>query len=315
MNNRLLKLVTAVCVLALLASGLSIFFGNFHIGLYYENAGQYAAGGAELDGTVKNLDIHWTDGAVNVLYHSEDTVQIAETAPKAISDDAALRWWLDGDTLRIQYAKSGFHSFRGLDKTLTLTLPEGIVLGDVAVDVTSGDVSLPDLRFDTADIDLTSGDLVFSQVGAASRVSLDSTSGDMRATLTDVEALVIRGTSGSIDVALDSAKEADVSTTSGSIRLSGGSAEKAGVGNTSGAIHVSLTAFSDLKIESTSGGITAALPSEPGFDAAISTTSGSFDSAIALEREGNHYACGDRSARLQIHTTSGNIRLEEAGDR
>ena len=73
-----------------------------------------------------------------------------------------------------------------------------------------------------------------------------------------------------------------------------------------------MDAFDALKLRSTSGNVTVLLPSTPGFDAEIDTTSGDFDSAIALKQEGKRYSCGDGSASLQINTTSGNIRLTES---
>ena len=312
-HSNILKLAAAACVAALLACGLLVFFRMVHVGLRYASADRYTAGSAELDGAVKHLDIHWIDGAVNVVYRAGDSVGISETAPRAIADDAALRWWLDGDTLRIQYAKSGFFSLRGLNKALTVALPEGMELGSVGIEATCGDVSVPDLRAEAADIALTSGDLALGQTGAAGDIRVSCTSGDIRAALDDVEALTIRGTSGNIDVSLGSAQAADITTTSGRVTLSGSRVEKGELGNTSGGISVDLAAFDDLRIRSTSGNVAAALPSDPGFTAEISTTSGKLDSAVALRREGGGYVCGDGGARLSIDTTSGDVRLAEAG--
>ena len=98
---------------------------------------------------------------------------------------------------------------------------------------------------------------------------------------------------------------------SGSITLDGGDARKTGIDCTSGRVNVSLASFGDLRIDLTSGDIAASLPSRPGFEAEISTTSGKVESDIALKQEGRRYSCGDASARLRIHTTSGNIHVTE----
>ena len=281
MKSNLLKLIAAVCVVALLVSGVMVLFKSVHIGLNYANAEKYTAGGAEIDGAVKNLDIDWVDGEVNIAYHAKGTVEIAETAPRAISEDEALRWWLDGDTLRIQYAKSGFSlrklfSFKSKSKTLTVTLPEGVELGDVGIDVTSGDLSI-------------------KQSGTTERMELKSTSGNIDAELSDVGDLI-------------------VDVTSGDIKVEGGTVTKASVDSTSGKINVNLTAFDDLKIKATSGNITAALPSNPGYRAEVDTTSGSFDYTVALTRDGKAYTCGDGSAHLKIDSTSGNVRLTDVNE-
>lgn len=309
-----LKLTAAVCVVALLACGLAILFKTFHIGLHYADAEKYAAGGATIDGAVKRLDIHWIDGAVNVAYHDRDAIELSETAKKALSEKERLRWWLDGDTLRVQYAQSGYFSFRGLDKALTLTLPEGIELEDVDIDVTSGDVTVGDLRADRVKVGLTSGDLSLRQSGSAELVEVSCTSGDVTAALGEVGKLTVRGTSGNIQATLDRAKEAVIATTSGNVSLAGGGADKVEIGNTSGGISVSLEAFDDLKIDSTSGNVVASLPSEPGYRADIDTASGSFDHTVALARDGDAYVCGDGSARVRIDTTSGNILLNAVGE-
>ncbi len=310
----ILKIAAAVCIVALLACAFTIFGKTFRIGNHYANAEQYTAGAATLDKPVKNLDVNWTDGRVTIAYHAKNTVEISETAKKEISGDAALRWWLDGDTLRIQYAKSGYFRLNGLNKELTLTLPEGIELDSVAIDATSADVTAPDLRADDIAVELTSGNLELAQLGKADRVKLDVTSGDIRAGLEDVKEVSAELTSGRIEIRqTGEADSVDISTTSGDVILACDAARSASVDTTSGKIDVSLSAFDALKIESTSGDVKAALPSEPGFKADIDTTSGSFDSAIPLTKEKSGYTCGDASASVEIDTTSGNIRLVEFG--
>ena len=314
MNETLLKITCAACVVALVVCGASILGKALPLSNRYDNAARYTAGGTELTAAVKNLDIHWTDGEVNLAYHPQATVEISETAPKAIPADAALRWWLDGDTLRIQYAKSGYRSLSGLEKALTVTLPEGIELERVAVDLTSGNVSAPDLRADDIRVDMTSGDLALRQSGASKRVALSSTSGDIRAEIPEVERMEISVTSGSIQAILGSADEVSVSTTSGRILLEGDASRKTRIETTSGMIDVALASFSDLRIDATSGDITAALPPEPGYRAEIDTTSGSVDFALPLSREGKSYTCGDGSASLKIDATSGSVRLKAFND-
>ena len=313
MIRALLKLACAVCAVAVIAFGVLTLGKAVHSGTHYDHAEKYTAGGATLKDAVKNLDINWVDGSVNIAYHPENTVEISEATKKAISGDDTLRWWLDGETLRIQYAKSGFAPLHGLNKALTVTLPEGLALGDLGIDGVSCDVNVPDLRADNALVDLTSGDLTLRQSGASQRVALSSTSGDISADLSEVGLLDISGTSSAIRATLGNAGEASVSTTSGKIALEADGVQKATIESTSGAIDVTLAAFDDLRIDTTSGNVTAALPSEPGYRADIDTTSGRFDSAVPLAREGSAYTCGDGSARLHIDTTSGNVRLVEFG--
>lgn len=306
-----LMLAAAACVVALLACGSWVLAQNIEEGVRYPDAEKYAVGGTTLNGKVKKLDIHWTAGAVAIAYHPQDTVVIDETAKDPIAAADALRWYMDGDTLRIQYAKSGFSKVRHPYKALTVTLPEGIELGSCVIDATSAKVDVPDLRAGEALVDVTSGDIDFNMTGGAKRVSLSTTSGAIRANSADVGALSVETTSGNVQAAFADADEVSVSVTSGDINLQGGSAKRTKIDSTSGRVDVALAAFDALTIDSTSGNVTATLPSKPGYQADIDTDGGRFDYAVPLTRQGGGYTCGDGSASLCISTTSGNILLKD----
>lgn len=311
MSRVLLKIAAAACIVALVACGVMTLGQTIMNGIRYPDADRYTAGPTSLNGAVKNLDIDWTEGFVSIAYHPQDTVEIAESAPKKISGDAALRWWLDGDTLRIRYAKSGFFTFFGLKKALTVTLPEGVVLESVGIDATSADVKAQALAAGDVRIDLTSGDIDLSQAGASERVRLSCSSGDIRAAMADAGSMRVSATSGEIRATLGTADELSVGTTSGNIAVEGKGARQGSLGSTSGKISVRLEAFDALQIQATSGDVTACLPSEPGYRAEVKTTSGDFDYTVALARDGGAYSCGDGSGSLRIHTTSGDVRLND----
>ena len=135
-----------------------------------------------------------------------------------------------------------------------------------------------------------------------------------RAEVGDVKRLSADVTSGEIHLALGRTDELSASTTSGDIDVRGDAAQKASLSSTSGKIGVSLAAFDALEIEATSGDITVALPAEPGYRADIHTTSGKFDYTVPLARDGDTYTCGDGSASLSIHVTSGDVRLTDIGE-
>ncbi|MBR6219266.1 MAG: DUF4097 family beta strand repeat protein [Clostridia bacterium] len=329
-KSMIMKLGAAVCVIALCVCCVSIGGHAFLGGFRYADAGKYTAGAAVIDGDVKKLDIHWTDGAVEFVERAGDGIELTETAQKPISGNAQLRWWLDGDTLRVQYAKNGFFSLTSLNKTLTVALPEGMALEDVRVDATSADVKAPGLTADAVAVGLTSGDLELELTGPADSVALSGTSGDLHATLQSAKTVSAGTTSGAIDLALAGAsdgvalsstsgdiraelgdvKALTAGSTSGAIRVTAGAAGQAALDSTSGDITAQFAAFDELKISATSGGVTAILPEEPGFTAHVDTTSGDFDSVIPLKRDGDTYACGDERAQLKIDTTSGDVRLE-----
>ena len=132
MNKSRILVVALIVVLLCLAGGsYSIFGGKVSIGLglaAFANTDKYTIGDTEITSAVENLDIDWTSGKVNIEYHAGSGVSVSEVANRATSEDEKLRWWLDGTTLRIKYSKPQLTIFNNLKKTLTVSLPEGIVL-------------------------------------------------------------------------------------------------------------------------------------------------------------------------------------------
>lgn len=330
-KSSIITIALIVC-LVLLAGGAFSFFGwnvGFGFGAY-ANAEKYRAGDTEITSPVENLEVVWTEGTVNIEFHSGSGVTISETAKKALTDDTRLHWWLDGTTLRIQYAKSGLRITGNLDKTLTVSLPEGLVLGTAVIRGTSADLNISALAAEDMTLASTSGDIRalvaakklkgsstsgnidLKQRGGSESVIVEATSGNVTASVEDAKDVRVSSTSGS--VALTQSGDADsvkADTTSGNISAENVKAGKAEFSSTSGDINVRLNAFHTLAVSSTSGAVTAALPANPGFACKVSTASGSFNSDLALVKNGNTYTCGDASGNAEIKTTSGNIRLLE----
>lgn len=327
-RNQKIKTAMAGCALIAAAALILALSGVFSGGAYsFADNGKYLSGETDITEPVRNLDVAWTAGKVTVVYQAGSTVSVRESCREALSEDRKLRWWLDGDTLRIRYMKSGLRLFDTPEKELTLMLPEGTALKEVNIGATSGNLEIPDLTAETLRLETTSGDI--SAGVKAETVRLGATSGDIRAEA-ETAHLEAETTSGSQDLTLKgSAETVKAGSTSGSIALRGEEARKIEAGSTSGNLIMDIrtlgeadlsttsggvtfqtAAFAQVKIGSTSGSVTAKLPSEPGFTAKIGTTSGSVDNSMALAKNGDSYTCGDGSGRLEIGTTSGNIRLD-----
>ena len=159
-KNSLLKALLLFCAAILV---LSVTLGLKQVvglpGYQFDDAGKYSSGGAEIAGPVKNLDIDWLSGAVHIAYHSGDSVLLSESSNKAIGADLRMRWRLDGDTLRVRFAKAGLRSNGNQEKELTVTLPEGLVLREAAIGATSGNLDIPALEADSLRLEVTSGDV------------------------------------------------------------------------------------------------------------------------------------------------------------
>ncbi len=327
-RNQWTKMGMAVCLVVLAAAAvmnLTGLFGGSPFG--YAHAEKYTAGEASISGPVRNLDIDWTNGKVNLAYHSENTVTLQETSDRAIPADLQLRWWLDGDTLRVRYDKGGFRLGFDQQKELTVTLPNGTALDEVSIHATSGDLNVPaleakTLRMETtsgdihaeaktrsAEVGATSGDITLKLQGEAESVTVGTTSGNIGIEAEKARKIKASSTSGGIGIAAREAQDCEAGATSGNVYVDIQEAGKVEIGTTSGGIQVSLAKFASLKTNSTSGQVKAALSEEPGFTAEIESVSGSIDYGMPLSRSGDKYVCGDGSGKAEIGTTSGNIQL------
>ena len=293
----------------------------------YPSAAKYTAGDAEIKKPVRNLDVDWVSGQITVAYHSADTVELHETSKKQISKDMQMRWWLDGDTLRVRYAKPGFHTLFARNKQLTITLPEDIVFDEVSMTATSADFLIPALQTDTlklhvisgdieaaadarnAAVRANSGDLDLHFGGKAVEITAETTSGEIGLEAAAAEHLSAASASGKIELRAERVDELQASSASGSISAEVGRVKRAALSTTSGNADVAFDRFDALSISATSGNVRADLPEEPGFTASLKAGSGHIKSDLPLTKEGKVWTCGSGSSEVSIATGSGNITL------
>ena len=323
LNKKMLKSLAAVCAVLLLSAAI---VNQFSVA----RAEQYNIGDAEITAPVRNLEINWTSGAVNIAYHSGSSILISEKTTGVTGDDMRMHWRLDGDTLQIEFDKPGFHLFSIFNgkKELTVTLPQELILQNASIHLTSGELTVPSLRADTLQLkstsgdmrctvsarilkgDLTSGNLELKVMNKPEEISLHSTSGDILFEAEGAEnKILIDTTSGGIRAAVKETEAFTATSTSGAIHAVLGSVKKTEIGSTSGNIQVEISAMEALKIHATSGNVTACLPSVPGFTATIETTSGRIEHQLPMAKQGKDYVVGDGSAAVNIHTTSGSVTV------
>ncbi len=273
-----------------------------------DNKKDYSTGGDTISGTVENLDVNWTAGSVTIAYHADNTVILEEKAERAIPEDEKLLWKLEGTTLKIEYHKPDLFKLTTLAKNLTIILPEGTKLNKAAIRATSADLKVPSLQAEEAVFETTSGNT--DAKAETKKVRAVSTSGDIILKLTGLQDSVdLSGTSGDLSLIAEETEKVTIRSTSGRISAEARSFGTITAGTTSGGIAVKTDRFDGMKLEATSGDISVALPQNPGFSGTIDTTSGGINSSIPLENSGNHYSCGDGSAKLTIRATSGNVTV------
>ncbi len=312
-RDQIIKIVMVVCAVVAACAVIISLTGTFGGGslFSYANADKYTAGEAEVSGDIRNLEVNWTSGKVTVAYHAENTVTLRETAGSTLSDDQKLRWWLDGDTLRVQYAKSNIHIGWNIRKELTITLPENLRLQKADLGATSADLDAPALKAETVILGCTSGDIAAET--DAKTVDAGATSGNIRLKLTaDADKVKIGTTSGSVSLEAGKAGKIEAGSTSGSIEIRAEEAGEVKIGCTSGTVRVNLKKAEKLHVSTTSGSITAGLSAAPGFTASVSTVSGSVNCGLAAVKNGDRYVCGDGSAKIELGSVSGSITILEA---
>ncbi|MCQ2419937.1 MAG: DUF4097 domain-containing protein [Clostridia bacterium] len=158
------------------------------------------AGSGTASNKVRNLDIEWVAGEINIVFDGVDEIRFEESAKEQLSDDAKMRYREADGTLTIEYCK-GKTVNNVPPKKLTLVLPNGYTFDHVEFEVVSTDVSLPDgFCANSLELDSVSGNL--------------ASAGD--AVLKDVE---IKGISGNTVLSVEGMKSFEAEVVSGSVQL------------------------------------------------------------------------------------------------
>lgn len=176
--NRIRKVFILSCsvMTCMLLSGCF----NFSTSLNYKHADRYTMGGATITDSVKNIDINWIDGTVDVLTHNENTVSFSETSDIELDENKTLYYYLEGDTLHIQFGKARkIPSNQNFSKHLTVYVPEGAVFEDIDVDNVSSSFNIKGVSCDSFEADTVSGDVTV-QLNAVREFKVDSVSADCR---------------------------------------------------------------------------------------------------------------------------------------
>ena len=287
--------------LSLCACGSTVFYS-------YADASRYTAGGTVITGPADSLEIDWIDGSVTVAYHQANTVEIAETAQKNLSDAEKLQWWLDGTTLRVKYAKSDSLVSSDLKKSLTITLPENTSapLKKVEISSISGSIHCHPLYAENVKLSAISGSV--DAECAADELKISTISGKITLAASANE-IKLSSTSGAVEADIGHAEKVEINGTSGAISLTGTEIKKADIDSISGPVNAALQKTESLEVSAISGAIRLSLPDDLGFTADFSTVSGSLNNDLSAQRTGNRLVQGDGGAKISVSTVSGSLTL------
>ena len=219
---------------------------------------------------VREIEVDWLGGSVMVILTDDDSLSFAEMAYQDVPEEQRLSYALDGDTLKIDFCRSGHLLSSSPEKQLVLSIPRGLTLEKFEADTTAAAVNVTGLHTQTVDISTVSGGVDL----AAEAYEIDiSTTGGCAAVDADFYQLDFSAVSGSLTLTMQRAAEVDAETVSGGVT-----------------IHLP--------------------PSSYGFALDFETVSGTPEIAFDANGGDGHWTYGDKASTLNIDTASGNLSLD-----
>lgn len=219
---------------------------------------------------VREIEVDWLGGSVMVVLTDDDSLSFAEMAYQDVPEEQRLSYALDGDTLEIDFCRSGHLLSSSPEKQLVLSIPRGLTLEKFEADTTAAAVNVTGLHTQTVDISTISGGVDL----AAEAYEIDiSTTGGCAAVDADFYQLDFSAVSGSLTLTMQRAAEVDAESVSGGVT-----------------IHLP--------------------PSSYGFALDFETVSGTPEIAFDANGGDGHWTYGDKASTLNIDTVSGNLSLD-----
>ena len=219
---------------------------------------------------VREIEVDWLGGSVMVVLTDDDSLSFAEMAYQDMPEEQRLSYALDGDTLKIDFCRSGHLLSSSPEKQLVLSIPRSLTLEKFEADTTAAAVNVTGLHTQTVDISTVSGGVDL----AAEAYEIDiSTTGGCAAVDADFYQLDFSAVSGSLTLTMQRAAEVDAETVSGGVT-----------------IHLP--------------------PSSYGFALDFETVSGTPEIAFDANGGDGHWTYGDKASTLNIDTASGNLSLD-----
>nr|MDD6335682.1 DUF4097 family beta strand repeat-containing protein [bacterium] len=295
--------LVALVLIGVLIMGLngSLSFGlpiiSIGQGYTYPNSERYTAGpGSVPSAGVQKILVNWIAGGVEITACEGDTIEFSETAPQSLDDNQQLHFWLDGDTLRIQYTApyKGLTLFHNVpSKTLQLQVPQSIAQSLQTLEVTT--VS------STLDVD---------GVGAT-YTKLETVSGRMTLAGMACDNLDVNSVSGTVQGEGLTVGSLNSENVSGNLRISG-QFTRIEHNSVSGQTDIISSACPErLSIEAVSGTISITVPENDGFTAQYDSVSGDFRCDFPTTSEKKKATYKNGGASFDFDTVSGNISIHK----
>ena len=90
---------------------------------------------------VREIEVDWLGGSVMVVLTDDGSLSFAEMAYQDVPEEQRLSYALDGDTLKIDFCRSGHLLSSSPEKQLVLSIPRGLTLEKFEADTTAAAVN------------------------------------------------------------------------------------------------------------------------------------------------------------------------------
>lgn len=263
----------SICLLV--ALGISLWgLAGCGMGYEYDYADLYTPGDGSADpALVRFIEVDWLGGSVTVKLYDGQQLQFSDNSPFP-SEDNLLHSYLDGDTLKIRFYKSGSWRMSVTNsKDLEVLIPQSAIenMQKISINTESAAVFVNDVRAEDMEIHTKSGGVTVD--GAARQVAVETETGDI-------------ALSGTFDAVETESK--------------------------SGTLTAICTACPQhLAGESSSGDFQITLPADSGFSLKYVLSRGKMISDFDGQEADGVYRVGDGSCNLSFETMEGNLHLSK----
>lgn len=267
-------------------------------GYKYPNSDKYKSGNTELNGeSVQNLEVDWIAGNVDTITHDGPTIVVAESGSGALEEKYRLHYYLDNGVLRIKFVKSGLGKInkRVLEKSekrLLIKLPKDKNLDKLKVNTVSADSNLESFN--------------------PKNIIFNSVSGDLISNLTSpMESFVVNTVSGDININGE-VEKVEFDSVSGGLKFEG-TVEKVSLNTIAGEMKINDSGhLKHLDMNGISGDCIIVLPEGTGFEADLSSVSGSINCDFTITTiKKNLIKSGDGGCLIKVSSVSGDLNIRK----
>ena len=308
-----------IFAVGVLCYGISTKFGFKDLPKSTEEAFAYTYIYEEDAASLRNISVDWLGGPVTLRFYAGDTVIVKEHARRELQEHEKLQLELSGGDLEVHWGSSWLNIdlFAAEEKELELVVPRKFAknFDEITFRSMSGDFLMEGVKAEKIQLQTLTGNMQLANI-EAEEIKLSANSGSITGeALVSTEKLRIGTTSGNMQLHGLQGKSVTLDTTSGEIILEG-TAEEMRFTNVSGKTDIMLTAWPERIEGDTVSGNTdiTANEAEEGFVCRFKSVSGDFYSTFETAETEEGYLHGAGLCEVNVTTTSGNVKLNKAGE-